>query len=91
LYSSPSIIRMINGDEMWEHYSMVGEKRNAYRLLVWKPGRNRQLGRRRRRLKDNIKMGLGEIELVGVDWISLAQDRDKWRPFVNEVMNLRLP
>jgi hypothetical protein len=40
---------------------------------------------------DNIKMDLGEIRWGGVDWIGLAQDRDKWRVFVNSVMNLRVP
>jgi hypothetical protein len=67
----------------------MGEKRNAYRLLVGKPEGMRPLGRPRRRWVDNIKMDLGEIEWVGVDWIGLAQDRDKWRALVNSVMNLR--
>jgi hypothetical protein len=63
------------------------EKRNAYRLLVGKT----VLGRPRRRWVDNIKMDLLEIGWGGVDWIGLAQDRDKWRVLVNAVMNLRVP
>jgi hypothetical protein len=69
----------------------MGEKRNAYRLLVGKPEGKRPLGRPRRRWVDNIKMGLLEIFWGGVDWVGLFQDRDKWRALVNAVMNLRVP
>jgi hypothetical protein len=62
-----------------------------YRLLVGKPEGKRPLGRQRQRWLDNIKMDLGEIGWDGVDWIGLAQDRDKWRALVNSVMNLRVP
>jgi hypothetical protein len=68
----------------------MGEKRNAYRLLVGKPKGKTSLGRPRRRWVDNIKMELLEIGWGGVDWIGLAQDRDKWRALVNAVMNLRV-
>jgi hypothetical protein len=68
----------------------MGEKRNAYMILVGKPEGKRPLGRPRRRWEDNIKMDLREI-WGGVDWIDLAQDRDQWRPLVNTVMNLRVP
>jgi hypothetical protein len=68
----------------------MGEKRNAYRLLVGKPDGKRPLGRPRRRWVDNIKMDLLEIDWGGVDWIGLAQYRDKWRALVNAVMNLRV-
>jgi hypothetical protein len=68
----------------------MGEKRNAYRLLVRKPGGKRPLGRPRRRWVDNIKMYLLEIGWGVVDWIGLAQDRDKWRAVVNAAMNLRV-
>jgi hypothetical protein len=68
----------------------MGEKRNAYALLVRKPEGKRQLGRPRRRWVDNIKMDLLEIGWGGVDWIGLAQDRDKWRALANVVMNLRV-
>jgi hypothetical protein len=69
----------------------MGEKRNAYRLLVGKPEGKRPLGRPRRRWVDNIQMDLLEIGWGGVDWIGLAQDKDKWRALVNVVMNLRVP
>jgi hypothetical protein len=69
----------------------MGEKRNAYRILVVKPEGKRALGRPTRRWVDNIKMDLREIEWDGVDWIDLAQDRHQWRALVNMVMNLRVP
>jgi hypothetical protein len=69
----------------------MGEKRNACRLLVGKPEGKRPLGRPRRRWVGNIKMDLLEIVWGGVDWIGLAQDRDKWRTLVNSVMNFRAP
>jgi hypothetical protein len=55
----------------------MGEKSNAYRILVGKPEGKRSLGRTRRRWVDNIKMDLREIEWDGMDWIDLAQDRDQ--------------
>jgi hypothetical protein len=61
----------------------MGEKRNAYRLLVGKPEGKRPLGRPRRRWVDNIKMVLEEREWGGVDWIGLAQDRNRWRALMN--------
>jgi hypothetical protein len=69
----------------------MGEKRNAYRILVGKPGGKRPLGRPRRRWENNIRMDLREIGWGGMDWIDLAQDRDQWRALVNTVMNLRVP
>jgi hypothetical protein len=93
LYSSPSIIRIIKSRGMrWAgHVARMGEKRNAYRLLVGKPEEKRPLERPRRRWMDNIKMDLLEIDWGDVDWIGLAQDWDKWRALVNAVMNLRVP
>jgi hypothetical protein len=67
----------------------MGEKRNAYRLMVGKPEGKRL--RPRSRWVDNISMGLLEIVWGGVDWISLAQDTDKWRALANAVVNLRVP
>jgi hypothetical protein len=93
LYSSPSIIRIIKSRRMrWAgHVARMGEKRNAYRLLVGKPEGERPLGRPRRRLVDNIRMDLGEVGWSDVDWIGLAQDRNRWSALVNSVLNLRIP
>jgi hypothetical protein len=66
-------------------------KEERDRLLVGKSEENRPLGRPRHSWVDNIKMDLGEIGWGGVDWIGLAQYRDKWRVLVNAVMNLRVP
>jgi hypothetical protein len=69
----------------------LGEKKNAYRLLVGKPEVKRTLGRPRRRWVDNIRMDLVEVGWGDVDWIGLAQDRDRRRALVNSVINLRVP
>jgi hypothetical protein len=69
----------------------MGEKRNAFRLFVGKLEGKRPLGRPRRRWVDNIRLDLGEVGWGGMDWIGLAQDRDRWRALVNAVMNLRVP
>jgi hypothetical protein len=71
--------------------SCRGEKRNANWLLVGKPEAERPLGRPRRRWVDNIRMDLGEVRWGEVDWIGLAQDRNRWRALVNSVLNLRVP
>jgi len=63
----------------------------VYRVLVGKPGGRRPLGRPRRRCVDNIRMDLQEVVCGYVDWIGLAQDRDRWRTLVSAVMNLRVP
>jgi hypothetical protein len=93
LYISPSIIRIIRSRRMrWSgHVARMGEKRNAYRLLVGKPEGKRPLGRPQRRWVDNIRMDLGEVGWGDVDWIGLAQDRNRWRALVNSVLNLRVP
>jgi hypothetical protein len=69
----------------------MGERRGAYRVLVWKPEGRRPLGRPRCRWEDNIKMDLLEVGCEGADWVDLAQDRDRWRALVYTVMNLRVP
>jgi hypothetical protein len=93
VYFSPSIIIIIKSRKMkWAgHVVTVGEKRNAYRMLVGKPEGKRPLGTPRRRWMDNMKMDLSEIGGSGLDWIELAQDRDQWKALVNAVMNLRVP
>ena len=64
----------------------MGERRGVYTVLVGKPEGKRPLGTHRRRWEDNIKMDLQEVECVGIDWIDLTQDRDRWRALVNAVM-----
>jgi hypothetical protein len=75
---TPSIIRIINSRRMrWAgHVARMGEKRNAYRILVGKTAGKRPLGRPRRN---------------GVDWMDMALDRDQWRALVNTVLKLRVP
>jgi len=73
------------------HVARVGERRGVYRVLVGKSEGKRLLGRHRRRWEDNIKMDLPEVGCGGMDWIELAQDRDRWRALVNAVMNLLVP
>jgi hypothetical protein len=69
-------------------YSTYGESIIVYRVLVGKPEGKRLLGRPRRTLKDNIKMDLREVGCGGMNWIDVAQNRDRWRSLVNAVMNL---
>jgi hypothetical protein len=79
VYSLPSIIRIIKSRRMrWAgHVARMGEKRNAYRLLVGKPEGKRPQGRPRHRWVNNIRMDLGEVGWSDVGWIGLAQDRNR--------------
>jgi hypothetical protein len=63
----------------------------VHRVLVGKPEGKRPLGKLRRRWKNNIKTDLQEVGVGCVDWMELAQDRDRWRPFVSTVKNLLFP
>ena len=69
----------------------MGEERGVYRVLVGKPEGRRLLGRPRLRWMDNIRMKHQEVGCGYMDWIGLAQDRDRWRTLVSAVMNLRVP
>jgi hypothetical protein len=64
----------------------MGEKRNAYRILVGKQEGKRSLGSPRRRWVDNVKMDLTEIRCDSLDWICMAQDRDQWRALLNTIL-----
>jgi hypothetical protein len=73
------------------HVARMGERRVLYRVLVRKPEGKKHLGRTRSRWEDNIKMDTQEVECGAMDWIDLAQDRDRWQVLVNAIMNLRVP
>jgi len=93
LYSSPNIVRVIKSRRMrWAGYvARMEDNRGVYRVLVGKPEGKRPLGRPRHRWEENIKMDLQEVGCGGMDWIELAQDRDRWWALVNAVMNLWVP
>ena len=73
------------------HVARLGEERGVYSVLVGKPEGKRPLGRPRRRWVDKIRMELQEVGCGYMDWIELAQDRDRWRTLVSAVMNLGVP
>jgi hypothetical protein len=69
----------------------MGKMRNAYTILVGNREWKKSFGRRGRRWESNIKIDRAEIGFGSVDWIHLAQDRDRWRALVNTEMNLQVP
>jgi len=81
----------IDKNEMGGSCNMHGERRGAYRELVLRPEGKRPLGRPRCRWEDNIKMDIQEVGCGSIDWIKLAQDRDRWKALVNAAMNFRVP
>jgi len=93
LYCSPNIVRVIKSRRIrWAgHVARMGEERGMYRVLVGEPEGKRPLGRPRHRWVDNIRMDLQELGCGYMEWIGLAQDRDRWRTLVSVVMNLRVP
>ena len=93
LYCSPSIVQVIKSIRMrWAgHVARMGDRGGLYRVLEGKPEEKRPLGRPRCRWENNIKMDVQEVGCGGMDWIELAQDRNRWRALVNAVMNLRVP
>jgi hypothetical protein len=90
LYSSPNIIRQIKSRRMrWEgHVARMGQERKVYKVLVGKPNGKRPPGRPRHRWEDGIRMDLGQICWMSVEWIQLAQDRNQWWALVNMEINL---
>ena len=92
LYSSPNIVLVIKSRRMrWAgHVARMGEERGVYRVLVGKLKGKRPLGRPRYRWVD-ITMDLQEVGCGYMDWIGLAQDRDRWRTLVSAVLKLRVP
>ena len=93
LCSSPNIVWVIKSRRMrWAgHVARMGEEMGVYRVLLGKPEGRRPLGRPRHRWVDNIRMDLQEVGCGYMDWIGLAQDRDRWRTLVSAVINLRVP
>ena len=93
LYSTQNIVRVIKSRRMrWAgHVACMGKRRGVCGVLVGKPEGKRPLGRPRHRWENNIKLDLQEVGCGGMDWIELAQDRDRWRALLNAVMNLGVP
>ena len=92
LYCLPNVVQVIKSRMRWAgHVARMWKRSSVYRILVGKPEGKRQLGRPRHRWEDNIKMNLQEVGCGGMDWMELAQDRDRWQALVNAVMNLQVP
>ena len=93
LHSSPNVIPVIKSKPtIWVgHGARLGDGGIAYKIVVGRPEGKRPLGRPRRRWEDKVTIDLQEVGYGGMDWIALAQDRDRWRALVNVVMNIRVP
>jgi hypothetical protein len=93
LYSSPNMVRVVKSRILRrvEHVGRMGERRGVYRVLVGKPEGKRPLGRPGCIWEDNIKRDLQKVGCGGMDWIELAQDRDRWRAVVDAVTKIRVP
>jgi len=81
----------IEKNDMGGACSMYWERRGMHRILVGKPEVKRSFGRPRRRWDDTLKIDLQQMGCGGMDWIKLAQDRDRWRALVNAVMKFQVP
>jgi len=94
LICTPHLILWVNKSRIMRWAGLVarmGKRRSVHRTLVGKPEGKISLGRYRHRWEDNIKIDLKEVGCGGMNWIDLAQDRDRWRALVNTVMNLQGP
>ena len=93
MYCSPNIVRVIKSRRLrWAgHVAHMGDRRGVYSVLVEKFEGKKPFGKPRPRWEENIKMDLQEVGFEGMDWIELAQDRDRWWALVNAVRNFRVP
>jgi hypothetical protein len=93
LYCSPNIVLVIKSRTLrWAgNVAHMGNRRGVYRVLVGKPEGKRPLRRTKHRWEDNIKIDLQKVGCGSMDWIELAQDRDRWWSLLNVVMNFRVP
>ena len=93
LNSSPNVVRVIKSrrTRVVGHVARMEERRHVYRVLVGEPEGKRPLGRPMPRWQMYINIDFQEVGYGGRDRIELAQDRDRWRPLVNALMNLRIP
>jgi len=93
MYCSPNTVRVIKsrGMRRAEHVSRMGKKIGVHRVLVGTPEGKKQLGGPRRRWEDNIKMYLQKVGCGVMDWIEVAQNRDRWRALVTALMKIWFP